>query len=179
MASEGGHYVNFFWGEVKWFVLWNRLLAILAGGYFSQKVVLEDEQAGHFHLDSMHLWDGSDSNGLKTGRSVLNGSKDENSILNGLKDKKSNSKENGSDTSSSRQKEPKANFHLKLHLKRNLTRLIPFKNKKKINRNMRMKQYYCWMSPRPIMTTFVPMAILLVTSLGLSCLPLSDMVGNN
>ena len=106
-------------------------MAILAGGYFSQKVVLEDEQAGHFHLDSMHLWDGSDSNGLKTGRSVLNGSKDENSILNGLKDKKSNSKENGSDTSSSRQKEPKANFHLKLHLKRNLTRLIPFKNKKK------------------------------------------------
>ena len=113
-------------------------MAILAGGYFSQKVVLEDEQAGHYHLDNMHLWDGSDSNGLETGRSVLNGLKDENYILNGSKDKKSNSKENGSDTSSSRQKEPKANFHLKLHFKRNMTRLIASKKK-----NVGMKQYYC------------------------------------
>ena len=129
--------------------------------------MLEDEQAGHFYLDIMHLRDGSDQKGMKTGKSILNGSKDE----------KSNSKENGSDTSSSRQKEPKASFHLKLYFKRNLTRLIPFMNKK-INKNMRMKQNYCWLSPRPIMTTLVPMAILLVTSLGLSCLPLSDMVSN-
>ena len=95
-------------------------MEIFARGYFSQKVVLEDEQAGHFYLDIMHLRDGSDQKGMKTGKSILNGSKDE----------KSNSKENGSDTSSSRQKEPKANFHLKLHFKRNLTRLIPFMIKK-------------------------------------------------